>query len=159
MFVRSTVACSVRATPTSHSPSSNRRSKWPRSRSLVMSVLTALMMVAASVYPDVAHAQMTVTPGGSVQVNANTTTTPTTNLDGANPSSDDQFQVWDNGTPIVASTDGISAVTGDGLALVETGGVPASITMLNNSGSSISSSIGIGLALTGNGGGVSYSGG
>jgi outer membrane autotransporter protein len=128
-------------------------------RLLAISGLAALIIAAASAYPDRAHAQMTVTPGGSVQVNADTTTTATINLDGANASSDDEFQVWDNGTPITASTDGIHAVTGDGLALVETGGVPASISMVNAAGSSISSSIGTGLTLTGNGGGVSYSGG
>lgn len=133
----------------------NTPRRTARAGLLATSGLAVLMLAAA----QPARAQMAVAAGGSVQVNANTATTATTNTDGANTSSFDQIQLWDNGTAITASTDGTHSITGNGLALEETGGTAAAISMTNAAGSSIGSSSGIGLQMLGNGGGITYSGG
>jgi hypothetical protein len=125
-----------------------------RTSLLATSGLAVLMFAALPVRP--AHAQMTVTAGGSVQVDADTATTATTNTDGAIASSFDQVQLWDNGTAITAGTDGVDSITGNGLVLEETGATAASITMTNAGNSSITSSSGIGLQMLGNGGGITY---
>jgi hypothetical protein len=132
---------------------SNRVTQCRRSR---LFGFAALMLAALPLCPNAVHAQMTVTPGGTVQLNATTATNATTNTDGANASSLDQIQLWDNGTPIIATTDGVDSITGNGLTLQETGATTGAISMTNAGSSSISSSSGIGLQMIGNGGGVTY---
>ncbi len=122
-----------------------------RTNLLATTGLAALMLAALAVHP--AHAAMTVTPTGSVTVTSNTATTATTNTDGTNASSLDRIQLWDNGISINASVTG-GTITGNGLALEETGGAAASITVTSTK--SITSSSGIGLLLLGNGGAISF---
>lgn len=122
---------------------------------LIATVLTILTTGASQ-----SLAQCAVTAGGSVTCTANTTTTATTNTNGATASSSDQIQLWNNGTAITGAVNGGVTIGGFGLALEETGGAAAGISLTNNAGAAITTSAGgnPALQLIGNGGAIAYSG-
>lgn len=113
-------------------------------------IVAALMACPQSVF-----AQCTVTPGGTINCAVNTATNPgTTNINGANPSSSDATQIFNNGSPINATITSGTTISGGGLNLVVT--TASGIGVINNG--SLTTAQSPALVINGNGGAITYSG-
>ena len=127
----------------------------PRSVALIAAVFAALMAV-----PQLADAACSVTTTGTVNCNADTATTQTTDIDGSDPLSSARTQRFHNSSAISSTVQPGVTVGGFGLHLIEKLGsknTEQPIT-LNNQGRVTTSNGVNALQLTGDGGSISYSG-
>jgi uncharacterized protein with beta-barrel porin domain len=104
-----------------------------------------------------ANAACAVTPTGTVDCSADTTTTNTTNVNGSTAASSARHQLFDNGAAIKGAVQSGATVGGLGLQLTEGAAVPLPITM-NNQGQVTTTKAVNALQLDGNGGSITYSG-
>jgi uncharacterized protein with beta-barrel porin domain len=118
------------------------------------SAVLAVAALVASSAPT--RASCLVTSGGTVDCGS-TTTTDTTDLNGANPVSSDRIQLFDNGASIIATVQSSAVIGGFGLQTTESGASHAPITV-NNQGLVTTGGRAPSLQLDGNGGPISYFG-
>jgi uncharacterized protein with beta-barrel porin domain len=104
-----------------------------------------------------ANAACLVIPTGTVSCNADTTTTNTTNLNGAIPTSSDRQQLFDNGAAINATVQSGVTVGGFGLQLTQGASTFQSLTVQNNGTVAVVQPVNA-LQIDGNGGSIAYSG-
>jgi hypothetical protein len=104
-----------------------------------------------------ADAACMVTTSGVVDCNADTITTNSTNLNGTNPVSSDQQQIFDNGAAISAAVQSGVTVGGFGLELTENAAARVPILMSNQGQMTTANAVNA-LQLNGNGGPIRYFG-
>ena len=118
----------------------------------------AVVFGALMTVPQRADAACSVTGTGTVNCNADTATTKTTDIDGSDPSSSARTQRFHNGSAISGTVQPGVTVGGFGLHLIEKPGAKNTeepIT-LNNQGQVTTSNAVNALQLTGDGGSISY---
>src|ERR1044072_2762886 len=99
-----------------------------------------------------------VTTTGTVDANADTTTNNTTNINGADLTSDDRIQLFNNGNAIVGTIDSGVDIDGAGLELLQQSAAALAVSMANDGTVSSTLSGQAAMQLTGNGGAVTYTG-
>lgn len=118
---------------------------------------TLVSLAALSISVVDANAACTVSTTGVVDCQANTTTTNTTNLNGATAASSDRLQGFDNGSNITGTVAGGVAVDGYGLQLALTNAGPNTIGVTNSGIVTTAQTVNA-LELNGNGALVTYTG-
>ena len=131
-------------------------------KAAIQSGRLSLIMLAATIIglasiPQNANAACIITTTGTVDCTTNTTTTDSSNLDGADSISSARRQRFNNGAAITGAIQSGVTVNGYGIQLDEAGRSSAPITMNNEGQVSVTKNFNS-LELNGSGGPVSYFG-